>query len=125
MAREKIELEYVIRSSPTILYNFIKIPSHLSLWFSDGCDANGNHYTFYWEGYSEEAELVEDVDMTSVKYQWDGAADDEFFEMKISKNEISGDTVLTVVDFCDDDEVEDQKMLWDSQISQLVRNIGG
>ena len=45
MARESFTTEYIIRSSPMILYNFLITPNGLAQWFSDTCDVNGDVYT--------------------------------------------------------------------------------
>ena len=50
--------------------------------------------------------------------------DDSFFEIKITVDEITKDVSLIVTDFADEDEVEESKMLWDSQISDLKSVIG-
>ena len=50
--------------------------------------------------------------------------DDCFFEMKIEVDEITKDVSIIVTDFAEEDEVEEAKMLWESQISDLKQVIG-
>lgn len=115
----------MVRSSPAILYNFLTSASSLAQWFCDTCDVNGDVYTFGWDGFEENA-VLEDADEDKyVKYSWeDSEYPDEFFEFAIYKSEISNDTVLTITDFADADDVEDQKLLWESQIETLSKRIG-
>ena len=125
MARTKYTCEFMVRSSPAILYNFLTSASSLAQWFCDTCDVNGDVYTFGWDGFEENA-ILEDTDEDRyVKYSWeDSEYPDEFFEFEIYKSEISNDTVLTITDFADADDVEDQRLLWESQIETLSKRIG-
>lgn len=126
MAKEAFEMEYIVRSSPTILYEFIVTPTNLAQWFCEKCDSNGDLYTFKWKGFEEKAYLIDDIEDKLVAFQWESAEDDEeFFEFSIEKNEISGDTVLVITDFAEKNEIEDMKMWWDEQILKLKKMIGG
>lgn len=125
MAKEVFEIDYVIKSSPRILYDFLKLPTHLSQWFCDSCDNNLNEYIFKWKEYDERAILIDDISEEIVAYRWIDSDEDEFFEFAISKNEISGDTVLTISDFAEPNEVEDQLDWWENQIVKLRRVLGG
>ncbi len=124
MAKTAFEIDFIIKSSPKILYDFIKQPTHLSQWFCERCDTKGEEYIFMWSGYSERAILIDDIEEELVAYQWKNADEDEFFEFAIQVNEISGDTVLIITDFAEDNEVEDQKMWWENQIVKLKRAMG-
>ena len=123
MAKVAFELEYIIRSSPTILYEFIVTPTNLAQWFCEKCDSNVDLYTFKWKGYEEKAYLIDDIEDKLVAFQWENAGDEEFFEFSIQKNEISGDTVLVITDFAEKNEIDDMKMWWDEQILKLKKMI--
>jgi len=128
--RTKYQIEFVIRSSPVILYNFLSTPSGLSLWFADHVDRDvakitSAVYSFFWEGFEEKAECLETIENEMIRYRWLEGDDEEFFEFRIEKVDVTNDTVLVVNDFADDYEVEDQKRLWASQIKTLSIQIGG
>ena len=125
MARTAFELEYVVRSSIPILYKFLTTPSGLAQWFADEVDINEGVYSFNWEGSSEEAELLDEEEDEFVRYRWMESDDDEYFEFKIGRSEVTGDTILYITDFEDERFVEDQERFWDSQIKQLRQQIGG
>lgn len=125
MAKEVFEIDYVMKTSPRILYDFVKQPTHLAQWFCDKCESNQDQYNFIWKGYSEKAILIDDIEEELVAYQWENSDDDEFFEFAIHVNEISEDTILTINDFAEPNEIEDQKMWWDNQIQKLIRVMGG
>ncbi|HTO35853.1 MAG TPA: START-like domain-containing protein, partial [Flavobacterium sp.] len=62
-----------------------------------------------------------------VKFKWidDNDKDTEyFFELKIIEDEITKDVSLLVTDFAFPDEIEESKLLWENQISDLKHIIG-
>lgn len=125
MERVKFTMEFLFRASPTILYKFLTTPSCLIRWFCDEVDIQGDVFTFVWSGAEEVAEVIEDIEEELIRFHWEEAEEDEFLEFKISKSPVTGETILEITDFCDDDEVDDQKQLWDNQMNQLRKETGG
>jgi uncharacterized protein YndB with AHSA1/START domain len=126
MERVTVELEFLFRASPTILYQFLTTPSCLVRWFSDKVDIDGEDYKFTWAGFTERAELVDDFEEELLRFRWEEAEnDDEYLEFHISTSPITNETILKIKDVCDADEVEDQKSYWESNIKKLKNAIGG
>jgi uncharacterized protein YndB with AHSA1/START domain len=126
MERVTVELEFLFRASPTILYQFLTTPSCLVRWFSDKVDIDGEDYKFTWAGFSERAELVDDYEEELLRFRWEEAeSEDEYLEFHISTSPITNETILKIKDVCDADEVEDQKSYWESNIKKLKNAIGG
>ena len=120
----KYELEFPIQASPNMLYQYISSASNLSEWFADNVNSRGKVFSFFWDGVEEKAELLSSKNNTYVKFKWLDNDDDCFFEIKITVDEITKDVSLIIIDFADNDEVEEAKMLWESQISDLKSVIG-
>ena len=120
----KYELEFPIQASPNMLYQYISSASNLSEWFADNVNSRGKVFSFFWDGVEEKAELLSSKNNTYVKFKWLENDDDCFFEIKITVDEITKDVSLIIIDFADNDEVEEAKMLWESQISDLKSVIG-
>ena len=120
----KYELEFPIQASPNMLYQYISSASNLSEWFADNVNSRGKVFSFFWDGVEEKAELLSSKNNTYVKFKWLENDDDCFFEIKITVDEITKDVSLIIIDFADNDEVEEAKMLWESQISGLKSVIG-
>lgn len=118
-------MEFIFRASPTILYQFLTTPACLIRWFCDGVDINDDVYTFDWNGVEENAELVDDIEEELLRFCWEDADEGEFLEFKISKSPVTGETILEIIDFADDDEIDDIRQLWDSQIQHLKAETGG
>ena len=125
MANQPYQVEFSIRSSPSILFKFLATPSGLSQWFADDVQAKDDHFVFSWNDFGEEAQLVEIEENEKVKFLWTNNDNEEYFSFEISKSEVTGDTILIITDFADENEVEDQKMLWESQVNTLKRQVGG
>lgn len=125
MARVKFQSEFVIRSSPSLLYNYISNPSGLSEWFADNVNSRGEKYTFYWDGEEQSAFLIKSKQDSYVRFQWEDDEDTKyFFELNIVEDDLTGDVSLMITDFADDDEVEGAKLLWQSQIEDLKQILG-
>lgn len=125
MERVQIDMEFLFRASPTILYKFFTTPSCLIRWFCDEVDIQSDTFTFVWSGAEEVAELIEDVEDERVRFQWEDADEGEFLEFRMERSPVTGETILTITDFCDADEIDDQKQLWETQMSQLRIETGG
>ncbi len=122
--KKKYTLEYIIKSSPIILWDFVTTSSGLGLWFADEVDDHLDIFTFTWEGNKQQAEVVEYEDLEFIKFRWVDNPYDEYFEFRITSTEITGDTVLLITDFAEQYELRDVEMLWDSQIKNLLQRLG-
>lgn len=120
----KFEIEFVIQSSPQMLYQYLATPSGLSEWFADNVNSRGEMFTFIWDGAEEEAKLLKRKTDEFVRFVWEEADDNSYFEMKIIVDEITKDVSLFITDFADEDEVEESKMLWTNQVSDLKQVLG-
>ncbi len=121
---KKYTLEYIIRSSPIILYDFLTTATGLQQWFADEVDNEGNTFSFTWRGETEIAELISTEDDEFIRYRWDWQEPEEYFEFRIDKTEITNDTILYVSDFAEERDIENSKRLWDAQIQNLMKRIG-
>lgn len=123
--KEKYKMEFVVKSSPKLLYNFMATPSGLSEWFADNVNSRGKNFTFFWDGSEEEAILISKKAGEHIRFRWLDDEDDEaYFEFKLQKDDLTNDVSLIVTDFAYEDEVQEAKDLWESQINQLLHAIG-
>ena len=123
--KQKYQLEFIIKSSTHVLYNMLSTPSGLSEWFADDVTIDGNNYTFYWEDSEEQAKLIKSKKLEFVLFQWiDDNGTDYFFEFKIVVDDITQDVALVITDFAEKGELDEAKMLWESQVHQLMETIG-
>ena len=127
MSKIQFEIEFVIQASPQLLYQYMHTPSGLSEWFADNVNARTEKYTFFWDDSEEEALLLKKKANEFVRFRrlnGDDDQDDCYFEMRIVVDEITKDVSVVVTDFADEDEVEEAKMLWESQIGDIKQVLG-
>lgn len=123
----KFEIEFPIHASPQLLYQYISTPSGLSEWFADNVNSRGEMFTFIWDGTEEKAKMLTKKTGERVKFRWlndEEESNGYYFEIRIQVDEITKDVSLMVTDFSDEDELEETKMLWDNQISDLKHVLG-
>jgi uncharacterized protein YndB with AHSA1/START domain len=124
MSKQLYTLEYPVRCSPSILYEFLSTPAGLQEWFADKVDERDNVFFFSWNGSSQKAEVLESQEEKFIRFHWLDAPKEEYFEFSIEKSEITNQTILVVKDFAEKKEVKDQSMLWDYQVKDLFHRIG-
>lgn len=121
----KYELEFTVHASPQLLFNYISNPSGLSEWFADNVNSRGEIFTFIWDDSEEQAKLISKKTNDKVRFQWlEDEDEDYFFEIKIQVDEITKDVSLIITDFSEEDELEENKMLWENTIGNLKQVIG-
>lgn len=123
--RNEVVMEYLFKASPTIVYSFLTTPACLVRWFCDEVDILGDIYTFNWQGYKQQARLEIDIEDEYLKFTWlDGDNEGESLEYRISTSPITNETILNIIDMADEDEVESQRQLWDSQVKAMKQEMG-
>ena len=124
--RIKFEMEFPIKVSQKLLFQYISTPSGLSEWFADNVNSRGEIFIFIWDDSEESAKLIRKINNEKIQFQWlDDEETDYYFELRIQFDEITKDVSLIVTDYAeDDDEVEESKLLWTNQISDLKKVLG-
>jgi len=127
MKREKFELEFPLRASPKMLFPFLSTPSGMSEWFCDDVNSRSELFTFFWDGSEEQARLIKKQQDRLVRFRWISDEEDgleTYFEFRIEVDALTNDTSIIVTDFAEIDDMEEAKLLWDSQIRELQHLIG-
>ncbi len=125
MPKKKYHIEFAIKSSPSLLYNYLSNPSGLSEWFADNVNSRGEKYTFIWDDHEESAFLMKSKVDSYVRFQWEDDEDTKyFFELTIVVDELTNDVSVVITDFAEEDEIEQSKQLWESQIEDLKKILG-
>ncbi len=118
-------IEFPVRCSPAILWGFLSSPVGLQEWFADKVDEWEGVINFTWgSGTPEKAKVLDEEEEHFIKYQWLEGGKDEYFEFRITKTEISNQTILVITDFAEKNEIKDATQLWDYQIKELFHRLG-
>jgi len=124
--KQQIEMEFTMKSSVKILYQCLSTSGGLSEWFADDVTIKNDQAKFEWDGNVEEAKVLAKKRDEFIRYQMlDDEGTDYFFEFRIKTDPLTGDVGLFIIDFAEEDEVEEQRMLWESQINELRHILGG
>ena len=124
MAKQLYTLEFPVRCSPVILFDFLASPAGLQEWFADKVDDRDNIFSFTWNGTIEKAEVLEKEQDKFIRFHWLHTPKEEFFEFKIEKSEVTNQTILVIKDFAEKKEIKDQSRLWDYQVKELFHRLG-
>ncbi len=122
----KLELEYSVRSSPHILFQYISNPSGLQSWFADNVEILGaGEYRFSWEDGTENvAKMIKNVTNKYTRFEFNNGNDGEYLEFRIEQDEITGDVELIIVEFVNEEEAQMAASIWDSAVEDLCAIIG-
>jgi uncharacterized protein YndB with AHSA1/START domain len=124
MSKQLFTLEYSVRCSPSILYEFLSTPAGLQEWFADKVDERDQVFSFTWDGTTDKAQVLETELDKLIRFHWLHAPKNEYFEFRIEKAEVSNQTILLIRDFAEKKEIPDQKRLWDFQVNDLLHRLG-
>ena len=124
--KEKIELEFTLKGSPKVLENRLFTASGLSEWFADDVKIADDIYTFIWNGSEQKAKLIGQKNLSFIRFQWldDDTCTDCFFEMSMSINQMTKEITLNIIDFSDEDELEESILVWEHAVADLKRTLG-
>ena len=124
--KKKYQMEFEIKSSPRILYNYISTASGLEEWFADKVNVRDGELIFYWEGDEARVKVMGKKENQYVRYKWmtDEKKDDSYFEFEIQQDDLTSDVALIITDFSSDEDREENELLWKSQVQKLMHILG-
>ncbi len=117
-------LEYPVRCSPSILYDFLISPAAMQEWFADKVDEKEGVYSFSWNDTEEKAVLLDKELDKFVRFRWNYMTKDEYFEFAIERSEVTNQTILIIKDFAEKKDIKDQSQLWEYQVKDLFHRLG-
>ncbi|MCC5917621.1 MAG: SRPBCC domain-containing protein [Cryomorphaceae bacterium] len=127
MEKVKFQIEFPVKASPTMLFPFLSTPSGLADWFSDDVNSRGEIFTFIWGDSEESAKLLTKKKGKMIRFRWmedEENGDEYYFEFQIVVDELTKDVSLMVIDYSEENELEENKLLWESQVNRLFHKIG-
>jgi len=124
----KYEIEFPLNVSPQLLYQYISTPSGLSEWYADNVNFTNDVFVFVWEDEeTQKAKISINKPFEKIRFKWLDQNEEEtdfYFEFSIEQDELTKDVSLVITDFAIEDEMEDVKQLWESQVADLKHILG-
>jgi len=121
---KEIRLEFFLKTSPAVLFSRISTPSGLAEWFADNVKEAGKIFTFIWGSSEQKAIILTMIPNETINFRWLDMEPGYEFGFNIQQDELTGDVALIVTDNVDDDDVDDTRNLWNSQVAKLKQMIG-
>ena len=131
MNKQKLELEYVLRSnSENIIWNTISTAGGLQKWIADEVTEKGDKLTFTWGDIyrhheTRSATILKCVKNKYIRMRWDDELTPEaYMEMRMSKSELTNDYILSITDYANAEDLDSLRDIWDQNFEELHRNTG-
>ncbi|MCM1517905.1 MAG: START-like domain-containing protein [Pseudoflavonifractor sp.] len=125
MEREKFTMEFDMKRIPvSLLWSYISSASGLKEWFADSVTSDGKTFVFTWNKYPQVARQVSARTCSHIRFRWDDDPSRDYFEMRITVNELTDSTTLVVTDFAEAEDIPDSRQLWNVQVDSLRRVLG-
>ncbi len=121
---EKVQIEYTVNTPPNVIYKMINTPSGLAEWFADEVSIDNNIFTFKWDASEQKAVRLDFKKDEFVRFRWLEENEGAYFEFVIRRDELTRDVALIVTFFVDEDDIEEEKEIWDQQIYTLKHKLG-
>lgn len=123
--KERVTMEFEVRSAPNVLYDLISTPSGFSEWYCDDVDVRGDQYLFKWGRDEEAVTMIGRKAPEVIRFHRNDDTDEAaFFEFRIRIDAMTNEVALIVTDHAWPHEVEETRSLWASQIASLLRVLG-
>lgn len=122
----KIYLQYPLNGNTrNIVWNFIGTTGGLEAWMADKISEKDGIYTFQWgKDESREAELLGRREGVYIRFHWLDEGPKTYFELRINVSELTQAHVLEITEISRDEEEEDLRQMWESQMDELRRVAG-
>lgn len=126
MKKQQYQLEFLLKgSSFSALWDMISTPEGLEKWFADRVEAiEDNAICFEWDTQQQVANIKNIKINEYARFHWIDSPEKHYFEFRIAKNELTNELTLIITDFAYPNDMEDEKQLWDSNVSTLCRVLG-
>lgn len=131
MKKEQLNIEYPLSARhPDIVWQLISTDHGLGRWIADRVTEEDGIISFTWgqpwtDHHTLSANVVEREKNSHIKFRWVEEDDPEaYWEMRIGQSELTGELCLCVVDYAQQDEIDDLRSLWDGNMERLHETSG-
>jgi uncharacterized protein YndB with AHSA1/START domain len=131
MNKYKFVREFAINASAKMIYPYLSSASGLEQWFCDKVEITEDKlYNFIWDNQPHYAEMSSHRTNKSVRFifldeQKHHQPDANYMDFTIETSELTQEQYLRVVDYSEEDDMEEMGELWDGLILSLREIIGG
>ena len=131
MEKQKIYIEHSLKSkSANIIWQAISSEGGLSKWIADKVVEEQDAFQFTWGApwshhETRRAFIINKVKNSYIHLKWEDEDDPEaYLEMRMTKNDLTGDYVLHITDFAYDEDLDWLHSVWDRNFETMGRTMG-
>ena len=126
MKKQSYQIEFILgECPPKKLWESISTDLGLSRWFADKVNSiDDSQMSFVWDKHEQIADIRHIKQSEYIRLHWQDEPEKYYFELRISRSDLTQQVTLTVTDFAYEDDIEDEKQVWKHSISQLRRILG-
>ena len=122
MNKTKYQLEFPMKCSTTLLFEYIGTSSGMSEWLADDVVERGDKFTFIWGDQEESANLIRYKEESFVRFRWEEDEGTKYYwELAINVDDVTSDVALVITDFAEENELEHSKLYWENLIEALKK----
>jgi hypothetical protein len=122
---EKVQMEFMVRSTPNTLFELISSPSGFSEWYCNDVNMRDDQWTFIWPDEEEATTMIGRRQGELMRFHRNDDDDENsYFEFRIRIDAMTNEVALIVTDHAEPHEVDETRNLWQSQIANLIRVLG-
>ncbi|MCC5946551.1 MAG: ATPase [Bernardetiaceae bacterium] len=133
MSKYKYTAEYEIKASPQLLYEYLATAYGLSEWFAERVEVKqAKLYDIYWDNESHLAKIAVKRTNKMIRYVFVNGEDEKhtpkdasYLEFKLSYNDFTESTFLSVTDYSDMEDDKALEDLWNGLVNNLKNKVGG
>ena len=130
MEKLQITIEHQLHSrSRAIIWQAISTGGGLSKWVADEVIEHDNKYEFIWgtpwTHQEKRYAIIDKVKNDLVIIHWEDEPDnDSHVELRILRNDLTGDFTLQITDFVQDEDEDSIIQIWEQNLERLHRSTG-
>lgn len=131
MNLKKVEIERELNcKSPAIIWSVISTPEGMARWLADSITTDGDVMTFTWgnpwdHNEQRKARFTKKRKNDMVRFEWsDIGPGDNYVEIRMERSSITGDYILAITDFAEDDDVTWLRNIWEHNFQRLRQSSG-
>ena len=129
--KQLFTLEFPVRCSPSILFDFLATPAGLQEWFADKVRIDEDkNYIFNFD--QEDHYAKQNIIKANLHVRWDffdpkssASQKESYIEFKLDEAELTQSLFLKVVDQSNFYSLDELEGIWDGLIAKLKGTIGG
>jgi len=131
MKKQRLHIERELHSSSApIIWDLISTAHGLSRWLADDIQEQDNTLIFTWGNpydhhETRTATVIERSKFSVFRMRWNDDTDEDIFmELRMDKNDLTNDYILSITDFATAEDIDALSDIWEDNLIRLHHSSG-